>query len=483
MPTPLPHYLRIAADLLVQLDDGRHPPGSRLPSVRALAAGYGVNVLTALQAYRHLEQAQRVVARPRSGFFAALTTPPESDDGPPPWPAPATLVDLGSRASQLVRLSDPSIAVQWHMAEAAPELYPAAAIARLLQQRLRRQPELIGTHLSYETQRQLQRQLQRIAAGYQLELDPADILLTHGNTESIQLALRAITRPGDTVAVETPVYFGLLQTLESLGLKALEIPCTPDRGLSLEALEFALRHGTPVRCLVAVPHFQNPGGGLMPDADKKRLLALLRSHGVTLIEDDVFGDLAFDGERPTPIKAWDSEGDVIYCASFTKSLAPSFRQGWVAGGRHQARLAQLKLSSSYVGSALLQAVLADFLASGQYQQHLSRLRGQLARQCRQLSEAVLAAFPRGTRIAAPRGGLLLWIECPRGVDSIALLQRALAESISFAPGPLFSAEARFSHCLRLNFGQPWTPALATAVARLGQLALEQVRTAHTGEAR
>ncbi|WP_028535077.1 PLP-dependent aminotransferase family protein [Paludibacterium yongneupense] len=478
MTDTAPLYLRIAHDLCAQLDDGRLPPGSRLPSVRALAAHHGVNALTALQAYRHLERLQRVVARPRTGFYAALSPTQKGDDTLPPWPAPATLVDLGRRASHLVRMSDPSISVQLHMAEAAAALYPGQAIARLLQQRLRHQPELIGTHLSQAVQRQLQHQLQRLAAGFQLELDPAAILLTHGNTESIQLALRALTRPGDTVAVETPVYFGLLQTLESLGLKALEIPCTPERGISLEALEFALRHGSAVRCLVVVPHFQNPGGGLMPDGDKKRLLDLLRQHHVPLIEDDVFGDLHFGADRPTPIKAWDNDGDVIYCASFTKSLAPSFRQGWVAGGKHQARLAQLKLSSSYVGSALLQAALADFLSSGLYDRHLGLFRRQLSRQCQQLTAAVLAAFPLGTRVSSPRGGLLLWIECPRGVDSVALLQQALAESISFAPGPLFSAEPRFASCLRLNFGQPWSEPLAAAIARLGQLALAQLRAGH-----
>ncbi|WP_024304622.1 PLP-dependent aminotransferase family protein [Pseudogulbenkiania sp. MAI-1] len=469
-----PHYQRIAAELQGRLDAGEFAPGSRLPAVRRLAEHYGVNTLTALAAYRLLEQRQRVVARPRAGFYAALPGRSAIPEQHPPLPAPAALVQVNGRVSQLLKLSGSRLALQLHMAEAATSLYPTAELARRLQHTLVRQPELIGAYLAESEQTRLKREIARLAAGAELELGPDDILMTQGITEAISLALRLLTRPGDTVAVETPVYFGLLQTLESLGLKALEIPCTPDAGLSLEALEFALRHGPAVKCLVTVPHFQNPTGALMPDDNKKRLLQLARKHGVTIIEDDVFGDLYFGNRRPTPIKAWDRDGDVIYCASFTKSFAPSFRLGWLAGGRHQAALARLRESSSLVSSSLLQVVLADMLAGGDYARISQRLRQQLAQQMQITADAVLAAFPLGTRVRRPQGGLLLWVECPDGVDTAKLLETALAQSISFAPGLLFSAEPRFSHCLRLNFGHPWSDEVAAGIALLGRLATAQL---------
>ncbi|MDC7719117.1 PLP-dependent aminotransferase family protein [Vogesella sp. DC21W] len=462
-------YQRIAANLLQQLDSGHYAPGSRLPSVRALAAEHDVNVLTALAAYRHLEQQQRVVARPRAGYFAALQPHPAPGSGQAsPLPAAAALVDLKSRMSTLLQLGDERIRWQLHMAEASPTLYPSAELARRLQSTLTRQPGLIGAHLPGDIQRRLCHGLQRIASERGLSLPADGILPCHGITEGISLALRYLTRPGDTVAVETPVYFGLLQTLQGLGLKALEIPCTPDSGLSLEALEFALRHGPAVKCLVCVPHFQNPTGALMPDEHKKRLLQLASQYGLTLIEDDVFGDLYYGSERPTPMKAWDRHDQVIYCASFTKSYAPSLRLGWVAAGRHHAALAQLQASSTLTVSPLLQAVLADVLDSGDYQRTSARIRQQLASQMHATADAVMRHFPKGTRIRKPQGGMLLWVECPPQSDTTALLQAALADGISFAPGMAFSAEPRFGHCLRINCGQPFTPALEAAITTLGQ---------------
>jgi DNA-binding transcriptional MocR family regulator len=466
-----PLYRQIADAIARQLAAGEYPPGSRLPSVRALAARHGVNTLTALAAYRHLEREQRVVARPRAGYYAALPVAgSRGGESSVPLPSPAALVDLSRRMSTLLQLADERIAVQLHMAEAAPALYPFAELGRRLQFALARQPELIGAQVPGPDQRRLMAALAALAVERGLALPADGILVTHGVTESISLALRHLTRPGDTVAVETPVYFGLLQQLEGLGLKALEIPCAPATGLSLEALEFALRHGPAVRCLVTVPSFQNPTGALMPDEQRRRLLAIARRHGLTVIEDDVFGDLHFGAQRPTPLKAWDRDGDVIYCASFTKSFAPSFRLGWMAAGRHHAALSLLCASSTLVCSPLLQSVLADVLESGDYARIRQRLRQQLQAQVQAFADAIERHFPRGTRLLRPHGGLLLWVECPESCDTTRLLQRALAEGISFAPGMAFSAEPRFGHCLRISCGQPWTPVLEAAIARLGKLA-------------
>jgi DNA-binding transcriptional MocR family regulator len=475
MNSGLSLYRRIAGLLEADILAGEYRPGQRLPSVRTLAARHGVNTLTALQAYRWLEQQQIVIARPRSGFFvAARPQTGESETFMPGLPSPGTWVHVDDRVANLLRLSDAPLDVRFHMAEAEPTLYPATEIARRLQYKLARDPSLLGAYLPPEEQRLLREALQRLAISWQLELPTDRILMTHGSTEAIQLALRCLTKPGDMVAVETPVYFGLLQTIESLGLRVLEIPCTPQQGLSIEALEFALQHGPGIRCMVVVPNFQNPTGALMPDENKRRLLALLERHQIPLIEDDVFGDLYFGHERPVPIKAWDRGGNVIYCSSFTKTLAPALRLGWMSGGRYHDRLERLKVSNTYVSSALLQATLADCLVSGLYARQIKQLRHQLAGQCRRLREAVLREFPLGTRVAEPPGGMLLWVQCPEGIDTLRLLQTALAHSVSFAPGLVFSAEPRFTRCLRLNIGHPWSPAIEVAVATIGRLAKAQM---------
>lgn len=476
MDPTLPLYRQIAAALDAQMARGEFVPGQRLPSVRTLAAHYRVNGLTVLQAYHWLEQQLRVIARPRSGFFVAART--QAGTAPTPvigLPSPGTWVRVDDRVANLLSLSSAPLEVGFHMAEADASLYPAAELARRLHYKLGRDPTLLGAYLPPDEQRILREALQRLAAGWQLELPAERILMTHGSTEAIQLALRCLTQPGDVVAVETPVYFGLLQTVESLGLRVLEIPCTPEQGLSIEALEFALQHGPQIRCVVVVANFQNPTGALMPDDSKRRLLALLARQQIPLIEDDVFGDLYFGAERPVPLKAWDREDNVIYCSSFTKTLAPALRMGWMSGGRYHRRLERLKVSNSYVSSALLQATLADCLVSGLYARQVRQLRNQLAAQCRQLRAAVLREFPLGTRVADPPGGMLLWIECPEGIDTLRLLQDALAHAVSFAPGLVFSAEPRFTRCLRLNIGHPWSPAIERAVAVLGRLAKAQQR--------
>jgi DNA-binding transcriptional MocR family regulator len=469
-----PLYRRIAADLALRLNSGECPPGTRLPAVRQLARQYGVNNLTALQAYRWLEEQQQVVARARNGFFAAgpgrLTTSDTADT----LPSPGTWVHVDDRVANLLTLSASAIDVQLHMADADQSLYPAHELARRLQHKLQRDPALIGAYLPAQEEKQLKGELVKLATSYQLALDSEQILMTNGCTEAIQLALRCLTKPGDVVAVETPVYFGLLQTLESLGLKALEIPCTPQHGISLEALEFALSHGPAISCLVVVPNFQNPTGALMPDEHKKRLLELARRFHFPIIEDDVFGELHYSGERPLPIKAWDRDGMVIYCCSFTKSFAPAFRLGWTSGGIFHKKLERLKVSNSYVTSALIQACMADCLSSGLYARQVQRLRQHLNQQSQQLRLGVLAAFPRGTTVTQPQGGMLLWLQCPDGVDSLQLLQQALPHSISFAPGPVFSAEPRFSRCLRLNVGHPWEGKLPQAIQQLGALAHGQL---------
>jgi DNA-binding transcriptional MocR family regulator len=468
-----PLYRRIASTLQQQMAAGEYPAGTRLPSVRTLALQFGVNNLTALQAYRWLEEQQQVLARPRSGFYATAAASPE-DKNTNPLPSPGAWVHVDDRVASLLTLSTSSLDIQLHMAEAHPSLYPSAELARRLQHKLQRDPALVGAHLPAAEEKLLKNELIRLAANSQLALTQDQILMTNGSTEAIQLALRCLTSPGDVVAVETPVYFGLLQTLESLGLKALEIPCTAQHGISLEALEFALRHGPGIRCLVVVPNFQNPTGALMPEAHKKRLLELAYRHHLPIIEDDVFGDLHYSGDRPLPIKAWDRKGSVIYCSSFTKSFAPALRLGWMSGGQYHQRLERLKVSNSYVTSALIQATMADCLGSGLYARQVQRMRQHLSQQSRRLREGVLSAFPLGTTVTEPQGGMLLWVQCPEGVDSMRLLDQALAYSVSFAPGPVFSAEPRFMRCLRLNVGHPWSPPLAEAISRLGALARQQL---------
>ena len=303
-----------------------------------------------------------------------------------------------------------------------------------------------------------------------------DIQVTNGCTEALHLALRAVAQPGDTIAVESPTFYGLPQTLESLGLKALEIPTSPRTGISVDAVELALR-GTPgqvsIKAVVVVPYLQNPTGCIMPSANKLALLRLCQHHDVALMENDTYSALVDDSvlrEDPMQaIKSWDDSGHVVYCASLHKHLAPSFRLGWVSAGRWHTRVELLKFATSRSNERLSQRAAASFISSPAYDRYLHCLRATLATQRTHTAQAVARYFPPGTRLTVPRGRLSLWVELPGGLSATALFHAALKENMVIAPGTIFTNSARFECHLRVNCGWPFTPDIDRAFERLGQL--------------
>lgn len=308
--------------------------------------------------------------------------------------------------------------------------------------------------------------LRYLARGAQVS--PQEIVITSGAMEGLNLCLQAVTRPGDLVAVESPTFYAGLQACERLGLKVIEVPTHPREGVSVEALETVLRHH-PVKACLFMLNFANPTGALVSETGKRALLDLLRRHEVPLIEDDVYAELHFGDRAPLCSKALDTTGLVMQVSSFSKCLAPGYRLGWVAAGRYARAVVRQKLATSLATAVPIQIALADYLRQGGYESHLRRLRRTLARQEAALTAAVARHFPHGTRLARPQGGYFLWLALPGTVDALALHRQALAAGISVAPGPIFSAQREFGHCLRLNFGHPDDARQAAAVAALGRL--------------
>jgi DNA-binding transcriptional MocR family regulator len=317
----------------------------------------------------------------------------------------------------------------------------------------------------------LRRQIARRAIEWGCALSADDLVTTVGAMEALHLCLRAVTRPGDTVAVESPAYYGLLRLLASLGMRVIEIPAHPRTGMDLGALAEALgRH--KIRAVMAIPNFNNPLGSLMPDGAKEELVEMLGRREIPLIEDDIYGDLSFGDERPRPAKAFDRKGLVMLCSSFSKTVAPGYRVGWAAPGRFREEVEQLKFAQSVATATLPQMAVADFLDNGGYDHHLRALRRRLAAQVERMSEAVAEHFPPGTRVARPAGGFMLWVELPPGTSALSLFERALGRGISIAPGPIFSAKQRFSGYIRLSCGLPWSDLLDHAIRTLGKLCAE-----------
>jgi DNA-binding transcriptional MocR family regulator len=460
-----PQYRSIAKRLRRAVASGALRAGDRITSARKLAQRESVSLPTAVAALRVLEFEGLIVARPRSGYFVCGAKPaiPEQVH-PPEAPQPVML-------SALMRtVYDHSKQITTPLATAFPdgEWLPQQALQRALQTVARRIGAEAFAYSSPPGRLDLRRQIAAHASAWGADFGPQDLVITAGETQAMRLALEATCRRGDLVAIESPAYFGLLLLLESLGLRAVEVPTDPQRGMELDELARILSRQR-IAAIVACPTAHNPLGATMPVSAKRELVKLLERARVPLIEDDVYGDLVAGEPRAPACKAFDESGNVLYCSSISKTLAPGWRIGWIAAGRYQERVLQGRWEASLAGSPQLEAALCDVFASGEYRRHLRRFRPKLSAALRAIAARVEASFPRGTRIARPAAGYLLWVELPAGVDALDVHRRALAEGISVAPGHLFSPGPRFTHHLRLNCANRITPGLLHAIDRLGQL--------------
>ncbi|MGG1948657.1 PLP-dependent aminotransferase family protein [Trinickia sp. NRRL B-1857] len=480
---PVPLYLQLAQRLLDAIDQAAMDEGARLPSVRTLAAQHAMSVSTALQALRWLETRGHIEARPRSGYFVAKRSKRGKRAhgaagaraaGASRWAKP--MPELDAQARDHLTIAAAPAGVGLDLASAETVLYPVERFSVLLRRLAYQHRDLVGSHVRGTGYPALRAQIARQAMQYACELDPDEIVVTNGCVEALNLALRAVARPGDVIAVESPTYFVLLQMLRALEMRVQLIPCDPNTGIDLHALRTDLDRGVPIKAVVTVANCNNPLGSVPNDARKRALVALLREHDIPLIEDDIFGDLCFGETRPRPVRAFDdAHGNVLLCGGYSKSLCPGLRLGWIAGGRFTERVKALKYTTSMATAELQQAAVAELLATGGYALHLRRLKAALQTQHQALREAVLRYFPAGTEVTNPAGGLVLWAKLPaidgRSRSTRALFEQARAEGISFAPGHLFGEGGAFDDCLRLNAGNRWTSDLEAAVRRLGELAV------------
>ncbi len=462
-------YEKLAADLAGMIAGGTLRHGDRLPSVRRLSQERRLSVSTVVQALRQLEDRGLVEARPQSGYFVRRAPIARAEPAQRETPEAAVPVDVTQRLVRVLQAGMKPGVAPLAAALPSPSLLPVAALHRLYAGVARRHPKLLegGSHINMD-EPALVRQLVRRSLAWGGPLASDEIVITNSCTEALGLCLRAVTRPGDTVAVESPAYYLMLQLLETLGLKALEIPTDPRTGVSVEALDLATRDGRVAACLL-VPNASNPLGSVMPDEKKRLLATLTAARGVAVIEDDIYGDLHFGSQRPWPIKAFDTAGNVLLCSSFSKSLSPSLRIGFVAAGRYRPALALQKTITSGGTNPLTQHVLAEYLESGAYERHLRGLRRNYEDQVERMRQALIRHFPAETRMTQPQGGYVLWVELPEDVDTTALHEVAVARGLAFVPGELFSASGMYRNCLRLNCGNPHTPEIDDAVRRLGQL--------------
>ena len=456
------------------IEKGTYRPGDRIPSIRNLSRQIHVSINTVMEAYAHLENMGMVEARPQSGYYVRSrllepeTRPAERKTTQDLAPNPVTLGDIPLQVMR--NISNISL-VPLGGGVPNPDLLPIDRLNRMLATESRRFRIQSVFYTASSGNKRLRTQIAKRSLNSGYSLSPEDIVITSGCVEAVMLALQATCHPGDTVAIGSPVYYTFLHSIQWMGLKVLEIPSTPREGMNIEVLSYAMGH-TPVHACVIISNFNNPLGSLMPDEKKRELVALLAKHNIPLIEDDVYGDLAFGPARPTAAKVYDEKGLVLLCSSFSKTLAPGYRIGWIVPGRFQQKVEQLKTLFNIATASPTQLAIAEFLANGGYDHHLRTIRRVYARQVAQVRDAVGRHFPQGTRVTRPEGGFILWVEMPEEVDAFRLYEEALQKGISIAPGAVFSTTGdKFSNCIRLNAAF-WSERIEQALETLGGMAEE-----------
>ncbi len=469
-PTQKPNYRyeEIAQRIRNLIEEGTYLPGDRIPSVRNLSKQQGISISTTLQAYLVLENQGLIEARPQSGYYVREIVfdplPEPESSSPEKDPSLVSIQEL-----MMITLRDilnPNL-IQLGTAMPNLQFLPTKRLNRIISRLARESKE--ETH-QYELPpglSALRLQIAKRSLSYGCHFSPDDIVITSGGIEAIDLCLRNVCKPSDIVAIESPMYFGSLQTLEVHGLRALEIPTHQRTGIDVDALHLAIKRNK-IKAILVISNFNNPLGSSIPDEKKKELAALAATYQIPIVENDVSGELYFTEKRPTTIKAYDEEGLVMLCSSFSKDISPALRVGWVAAGRYQEEIEWRKFTINAATATLPQMVIAEFLKSGGYDHHLRQLRREYARNVNLLSQAVRNYFPPETRVTRPTGGFVLWVQLPAGIDALDVYKVALENNITITPGHLFSPTNRFSNFIRLN-AAAWTLPIERAVEKLGEI--------------
>lgn len=446
--------------------------GDKLLSVRALSKEQGISLSTAFQAYYTLEGKGLIEARPQSGYYVKfsrnhiLDLPKVCE--PPEDAIPVSVDEMINNV--YMDFSNQKI-LNFSMGAPSVGLLPTAKLNKAVTHALRESKTSCLHYEHVQGNLSLRTQIARQAFNWGGTPSEDDIVVTAGAVEAMSLCVKAITRPGDAIAIESPTYFAIFQVLESHGLKVVEIPTDPVTGIDLGYLEQAIPRFDIKACLF-VNNFNNPLGSCMPDDRKKLLVEMLAEKQIPLIEDDIYGELYFGKTRPKTCKTYDKKGLVLHCASFSKSLAPGFRIGWAIPGKFKERVISLKRMHTVSTNTLTQAAVADFLSNGRFELHLRHLRKALHTQSLRYLQAVSEYFPEDTCVTRPQGGFTLWIEMNKKINAYKLHKRALKHKIGIAPGQIFSSQGRFENCFRISYGEPWSEEIGQGLQTLGRLMRE-----------
>lgn len=463
-------YSKIAGNIEKKILDGVLKMGDKLPSVRIISQENGISISTALQSYYTLESKGLIEARPQSGYYVTHCTRSFPDlvatSKPNNLAGPEETDNMISRVYSEMGKRDN---LQFSLGVPATELLPLAKLNKAFIQAVRELDSCGTSYESVEGNLRLRRQIARHSYTWDGNLKENDIVTASGCMNALSNCLISLVSKGDTIAVESPVYFGILQLARSLGLNVLELPTNACTGIEIEALEKELKNNRIQLCLL-ISNFSNPLGSCMPDEHKKRVVQLMEYYNVPLIEDDLYGDVYFGAHRPKSLKTYDESGNVLWCGSFSKTLAPGYRVGWVAPGKFREKIIKTKQFHNISSTTLTQEAIGGFLENGRYENHLRKLRNTLHGNSLNFLRTIGESFPDDTKVTRPQGGFILWLELNKNIDTFRLHEQALKHKISIAPGRMFTLQNQYNNCVRLSYGVHWNEQVQEGLVKIGTLA-------------
>ncbi|MDC7124951.1 MAG: PLP-dependent aminotransferase family protein [Spirochaetales bacterium] len=462
-------YEEIVRDISLEMENGSILAGEKLPSLRLMSHRYNCSISVVAQAYEILEATGFVHSVEKSGFFAV-----NRPGSPIPSPEKEHFSLISKEAvplsviSRIITASNERSIVPLGAGLPDSSYLPLASLKREINSLMKEMPEILVDYTDEQGDSGLRQAVSRIMRFRGVEVEQDDILLTNGCTEALSLAIQSCSSPGDIIVLESPVFLGLIQLLKELKRRVITIPTSAETGMDLDALEHVLKK-EDVKAVVMTALFQNPLGFVMPEENRKRAVFLVEKYDTILIEDDIYHDCSFKHLRDNCLKSYDKSGRVIYCSSFSKTISPAIRVGWICGGIHHRRCRNLKMAQTLGGCGLFQKALANFISSSGYERHILKLQKAMSRQAMEMSALLSRFLPENTAVSQPQGGYYLWVQLANNIDTLELFEKALAAGISIVPGPAFSPEERYHNCMRITFASPITSETEKGIERLSSL--------------
>lgn len=462
-------YQQVIDYITKQEVNGNLMAGDKLPSLRKLSQQFSISIPTVKQAYVELERQGLISARPQSGYYLrakqAKKLLPRRDKWACRPPEAVTCGHLIEKNYEVIHRPDTVALGVSNPIQAHP---PDKTLARYMRSVLSKVSDKAVSYGPVNGDIKLRLSLATRYQNLGVDINHQEILITSGAQEALSIALQCVAKAGDIIAIESPCFFGIIELIESLGMKALEVYTCTDNGVSISDLESLLDQHQVTACLFSTA-VNNPLGSLMPDKQRQQLVSMLEKRNIPLIEDDVYSDLYFTGKRPTPAQLYSEKGLVMTCSSFSKTAAPGYRVGWLLAGKYEEKAKRIKRAQSCSTAMLPQWTLNDYLMSGEYDRHLIVLRKKLSYNCERLRAAIAADFPDQVRISQPQGGSVLWVRCQSHVNTSDFFHQAIENGVSFAPGQMFSPSGQFKNFMRISYGVQWGEDIEQAVKKLGKL--------------